>query len=103
MALDWLEQHFAKNNWLVGDQITEADWRLFTTLLRFDSVYHGHFKLNRQRLSDFNHLPGYLRRLANVPGVANTINITHIKNHYYVSQRTINPSGIVPVGPALAF
>ena len=102
-ALDWLDQHLAEHNWLVGNRITEADWRLFTTLLRFDSVYHGHFKLNRQRLSEFRHLPGYVKRLANVPGVAETINIEHIKHHYYVSQRTINPSGIVPVGPASTF
>jgi len=98
-ALDWLDERLSRQTWLVGDRITEADWRLFTTLLRFDPVYYGHFKLNRQRLTDFAHLPGYIKRLIRVPGVAETINIAHVKQHYYMSQRAINPTGIVPLGP----
>lgn len=98
-ALDWLDERLSRQPWLVGDRITEADWRLFTTLIRFDPVYYGHFKLNRQRLTDFPHLPGYIKRLLSVPGVADTINIAHAKQHYYMSQRTINPTGIVPLGP----
>lgn len=98
-ALDWLDERLSRQPWLVGDRITEADWRLFTTLLRFDPVYYGHFKLNRQRLTDFAHLPGYIKRLIRVPGVAETINIAHVKQHYYMSQRAINPTGIVPLGP----
>jgi putative glutathione S-transferase len=100
-ALDRLEERLATRRYLTGDTITEADWRLFTTLVRFDPVYHGHFKCNLRRIEDYRHLPGYLRDLYQVPGVAGTVDMHHIKRHYYYSHRRINPSGIVPVGPAL--
>ena len=102
-ALDWLESRLAGQRYLVGNRLTEADWRLFTTLIRFDAVYFSHFKCNRQRLADFEHLSGYLRDLYQVPGVAGTVDIEQIKAHYYHSQRTVNPTGIVPVGPRLNF
>lgn len=102
-SLDWLEARLGRQRYLVGRRITEADWRLFTTLIRFDAVYFSHFKCNRQRLADFEHLSGYLRDLYQVRGVAGTVDIGQIKQHYYVSQRTINPTQIVPVGPALDF
>jgi len=98
-ALDWLEARLSSTPYLVGGQCTEADWRLFTTLVRFDSVYHGHFKLNRQKLSEFSAISDYVKRLTAVPGVAATINQRHIKEHYYGSHATINPTGIVPLGP----
>jgi putative glutathione S-transferase len=88
---------------LFGDRLTEADWRLFTTLIRFDAVYCGHFKCNRQTLQSFPNLWGYVRDLYQMPGIAETVSLDHIKRHYYVSQRTVNPSQIVPVGPALDF
>ena len=100
-SLDWLEEHLAAQRYLVGSQLTEADWRLFTTLVRFDAVYFSHFKCNRQRIADFPVLSDYLRDLYQVPGVAETVNFDQIKRHYYVSQRTINPTQIVPVGPEL--
>jgi putative glutathione S-transferase len=81
--------------------LTEADWRLFTTLVRFDPVYVGHFKCNRQRIADYPNLSRHLRDLYNQPGVKDTVNFHHIKHHYYGSHRTINPTGIVPVGPVL--
>ena len=87
----------------MGDRITEADWRLFTTLLRFDPVYVGHFKCNRRRIVDFEHLWPYVRDLYQVPGVAGTVHMDHIKSHYYVSHETINPTRIVPVGPDIDF
>ena len=99
-ALDWLEERLAQRLYLVGDSVTEADWRLFTTLVRFDSVYHGHFKLNRQKLIEFPRLSDYVDRLKAVPGVSETINQDHIKAHYYGSHASINPTGIVPLGPA---
>ena len=99
-ALDWLEQRLSDRDYLVGDQLTEADWRLFTTLIRFDSVYHGHFKLNRNKISEMPVLSGYVARLAAHPGVAETINHDHIKRHYYGSHSSINPTGVVPLGPA---
>jgi putative glutathione S-transferase len=99
-ALDWLEERLAQRTYLVGDSVTEADWRLFTTLVRFDSVYHGHFKLNRQKLIEFPRLSDYIDRLKAVPGVSETINQDHIKAHYYGSHASINPTGIVPLGPA---
>nr|WP_297403920.1 glutathione S-transferase family protein [uncultured Marinobacter sp.] len=102
-SLDWLENRLAGQRYLVGGQLTEADWRLFTTLIRFDAVYYSHFKCNRQRISDFPALSAYLRDLYQVPGVAETVDIGQIKRHYYVSQRTINPTQIVPVGPELDF
>ncbi|MEL6735804.1 MAG: glutathione S-transferase family protein [Pseudomonadota bacterium] len=102
-TLDWLEDRLAKQQWLVGDQVTEADWRLFTTLVRFDPVYVGHFKCNRNRIADFPNLSNYTRALYQWPGVADTINIDHIKSHYYGSHETINPTRIVPVGPDIDF
>lgn len=102
-SLDWLEQRLTGQRYLVGGQLTEADWRLFTTLIRFDAVYFSHFKCNRQRIQDFPALSAYLRDLYQEPGVADTVDIGQIKRHYYVSQRTINPTQIVPVGPALDF
>ena len=85
----------------LGDRITEADWRLFTTLIRFDVVYHGHFKCNRSRLTDFPELWDYTRTLYQIPGVAETVRLDQVKTHYYGSHRTINPTGIVPKGPAI--
>ncbi|MAA65200.1 MAG: glutathione-dependent reductase [Alteromonadaceae bacterium] len=102
-SLDWLDQRLSQSRYLISSELTEADWRLFTTLIRFDAVYYSHFKCNRQRLADFPHLSGYLRELYQVPGVAGTVDIGQIKRHYYVSQRTVNPTQIVPVGPALDF
>jgi putative glutathione S-transferase len=101
-ALDRLEELLGQQRYLIGEQITEADWRLFTTLVRFDAVYVGHFKCNLRRIADMPNLHGYLRELYQVPGVAETVNLTHIKHHYYESHGTINPTGIVPVGPELA-
>jgi glutathionyl-hydroquinone reductase len=100
-ALDTLEERLAGQRYLCGDRLTEADWRLFTTLVRFDPVYHGHFKCNLRRLVDYEHLWGYTRDLYQVPGVAETVDMDHIKRHYYGSHPTINPSGVVPKGPAL--
>lgn len=97
--LDKLEARLSKQRYLVGDNITEADWRLFTTLIRFDAVYHGHFKCNLRRIADYPNLSNYMRELYQVPGVAETVNIDHIKHHYYASHRMINPTGIVPLGP----
>jgi putative glutathione S-transferase len=100
-ALDELEERLSRQRYLISDRVTEADWRLFTTLVRFDAVYVGHFKCNRQRIADYPNLSGYLRDLYQWPGVAETVNFTHLKRHYYESHRTINPTGVVPVGPAL--
>ena len=102
-SLDWLEERLAEKRYLTGNRLTEADWRLFTTLIRFDAVYYSHFKCNRQQIRDYPSLSGYLRELYQVPGVAETVDIRQIKQHYYVSQRTINPTQIVPVGPELDF
>jgi putative glutathione S-transferase len=102
-ALDWVEEELGKKPYLVSDKPTEADWRLFTTLARFDAVYFGHFKCNRNRIEDFPNISGYLRRLYLVPGVADTVNIDHIKRHYYMSHPHINPTRIVPAGPRLKF
>ena len=102
-ALDTLEQRLGNQRYLVGDAITEADWRLFTTLVRFDPVYVGHFKCNIRRIFDYEHLWNYTRELYQVPGVAETIHFQHIKNHYYQSHTTINPTGVVPVGPEIDF
>ncbi|RVG72702.1 glutathione S-transferase family protein [Sinorhizobium meliloti] len=99
--LEELENRLASKRYLTGDRLTEADWRLFTTLVRFDPVYVGHFKCNIRRIADYQNLYGYLRELYQVPGVAETVNMHHIKAHYYRSHTTINPTGIVPVGPAL--
>src|SRR5699024_11086523 len=100
-ALDTLEQRLATRQYLLGDTVTEADWRLFTTLIRFDAVYHGHFKCNLRRLVDYPNLWSYARELYQHPGVAATVDFDHIKQHYYRSHPTINPNGIVPTGPIL--
>ncbi len=102
-SLDWLEGILSRQRYLTGDQPTEADWRLFTTLLRFDPVYVGHFKCNLKRLSDYPALWSYTRELYQVPGIAETVDFAHIKGHYYESHRMINPTGIVPLGPILDF
>jgi len=102
-ALDEVERRLSEQRYLIGNRLTEADWRLFTTLLRFDAVYYGHFKCNRQRIADFPCLSNYLRELYQVPGVASTVRMDHIKTHYYYSHATINPTRIVPRGPALDF
>ena len=102
-ALDTIEARLESNRYLTGDTITEADWRLFTTLVRFDPVYVGHFKCNIRRIVDYPNLWGYTRDLYQVPGVAETVNMDHIKTHYYGSHDTINPTLIVPRGPELDF
>lgn len=102
-SLDWVEDMLSKQRYLVGEQLTEADWRLFTTLIRFDAVYFGHFKTNRQRVADYPAMSAYLRELYQVPGVAETVNFDHIKTHYYASHLTINPTGVIPVGPSQNF
>ena len=102
-TLDMLEERLAARRWLVGGQITEADWRLFTTLLRFDPVYVGHFKCNIRCLREYPNLWAYLRDLYQQPGVSDTVDLDAIKLHYYGSHRTINPTGIVPVGPAIDY
>ena len=100
-TLDWLDERLSTGRYLLGERQTEADWRLFTTLLRFDPVYVGHFKCNLRRIADYPNLSGYLRDLYQTPGVAETVNMRHIKGHYYESHRSINPTGIVPLGPIL--
>jgi putative glutathione S-transferase len=102
-ALDECEARLGRTRYLVGERITEADWRLFPTLMRFDAVYVGHFKCNRQRIDDYPNLSNYLRELYQWPGVAETVHLDHIKNHYYQSHETINPTRIVPKGPELDF
>ncbi|MBV7519712.1 glutathione S-transferase family protein [Ensifer sp. ENS12] len=99
--LDKLEERLVSHRYLTGSRLTEADWRLFTTLVRFDPVYVGHFKCNIRRIADYPNLQGYLRELYQVPGVAETVDMRHIKEHYYRSHTTINPTGVVPVGPVL--
>ncbi|WP_404383333.1 glutathione S-transferase C-terminal domain-containing protein [Knoellia locipacati] len=101
-ALDWLEERLSSQRYLVGDTITEADVRLFTTLARFDTVYHGHFKCNRQKLSEMPVLWAYARDLFQTPGFGDTTDFVHIKSHYYEVHRDINPTGVVPAGPDLA-
>ncbi|AMO77201.1 glutathione S-transferase family protein [Pseudomonas citronellolis] len=101
--LDCLEKRLGERRYLTGEYLSEADIRLFTTLIRFDAVYHGHFKCNLRRLADYPNLSGWLRELYQLPGVAGTVNFQHIKNHYYGSHRTINPTGIVPLGPQQNF
>jgi glutathionyl-hydroquinone reductase len=100
-TLDWMDERLASRRYLCGDRLTEADWRAFTTLVRFDPVYVGHFKCNIRRIADYPRLSKYLKALLAVPGVRETVHLDHIKHHYYGSHKTINPSGIVPVGPAL--
>jgi len=102
-AFDELEARLSRQRYLVGRQLSEADWRLFTTLIRFDTVYYGHFKCNLRRLADYANLWNYTRELYQVPGIAETVSIDHIKRHYYGSQRQVNPTGIVPIGPLIDF
>ena len=102
-TLDWLEERLSKRRYLAGDQITEADWRLFTTLVRFDAVYVGHFKTNLRRIADYPNLWAYTRELYQVHGVSGTVNMHHIKHHYYGSHESINPTRIVPMGPTINF
>jgi putative glutathione S-transferase len=102
-TLTWLEDRLSRQRYLIGAQVTEADIRLFTTLVRFDEVYHGHFKCNRRRLVDYSNLWAFTREIFQLPGVASTVNMHHIKHHYHESHRTINPTGIVPVGPSPNF
>jgi putative glutathione S-transferase len=102
-TLDWLEIRLKSQPYLAGTELTEADWRLFTTLIRFDAVYYGHFKCNKKRLVDYPVLSAYVRGLYGVQGVADTVNFEHIKQHYYGSHKSINPSGIVPLGPEQDF
>ena len=102
-AIDRVEDDLGRTAWLAGERPTEADWRLFTTLLRFDAVYFGHFKCNRNRIEDLPNLSRFLQTLYRVPGIAATVNIDHIKRHYYMSHAHINPTRIVPVGPRLKF
>ena len=102
-TLDWLDTRLAKQRYLTGSTITEADWRLFTTLVRFDPVYVGHFKCNLRRIADYPNLSGYVRDLYQQPGIAETVNMEHIKNHYYASHESVNPSRIVPKGPVIDF
>ena len=101
-GLDWLEERLANQRYLMGDSITEADVRLFTTLARFDAVYHGHFKCNRSKLDEMPNLWGYARDLFQTSGFGDTIDFVHIKRHYYIVHRDVNPTGIVPQGPDLA-
>ncbi|MGC2786263.1 MAG: glutathione S-transferase C-terminal domain-containing protein, partial [Roseiarcus sp.] len=100
-TLDWLEARLANQRFLIGQRLTEADWRLFTTLIRFDPVYFGHFKCNLREIRNYAALSRYLRELYHLPGVAETVDFFHIKHHYYESHRRINPTGIVPVGPEM--
>ncbi|AYO19247.1 glutathione S-transferase family protein [Vibrio owensii] len=100
-ALDKIDAHLATHRYLAGNRITEADWRLFTTLVRFDAVYVGHFKCNKQRIADYINIQGYLKALFQVEGVAETTDFYHIKRHYYFSHTGINPTQVVPKGPEL--
>ncbi|MFD0915385.1 glutathione S-transferase family protein [Pseudahrensia aquimaris] len=102
-SLDWLEERLSRQRYLVGDDLTEADWRLFTTLVRFDLVYHQHFKCNRKRLIDYPNLWAYTRELYQMPGIAGTINFDHIVRHYHISHESINPHRIIPINPVLDF
>jgi glutathionyl-hydroquinone reductase len=102
-ALDWVEALLGESAYLTGDTVTEADWRLFTTLVRFDAVYVGHFKCNKRRIADYPNLSQYLQALYHTPGVAETVNLHHIRTHYYWSHITINPTRIIPIGPDLPF
>ncbi|MEL7131092.1 MAG: glutathione S-transferase family protein [Pseudomonadota bacterium] len=102
-TMDWLEERLAGSRYLMGDRLTEADWRLWTTLVRFDAVYHLHFKCNRKRLMDYPNLWAYTRELYQVPGVAETVNMDHIVRHYHYSHESINPHRIVPINPVIDF
>lgn len=98
-TLDWLDDRLGQNRYLMGDHLTEADWRLWTTLVRFDPVYHLHFKCNRKRIADYVNISGYMRELYQVPGVAETVNMAHIVRHYHYSHDSINPHRIIPINP----
>jgi putative glutathione S-transferase len=98
-ALDLIERRLATRRYLFGQQIVETDWRLFVTLIRFDAVYHGHFKCNLRRIIDYPHMFGYLKDLYQQEGIAETVKFDHIKRHYYITHDDINPTGIVPLGP----
>lgn len=100
-TLDWLEERLGSARYLMGDKLTEADWRLFPTLVRFDLVYHLHFKCNRQRIVDYPNLWAYTRELFQIPGVADTVNFDHIVRHYHYSHESINPHRIVPINPVI--
>lgn len=100
-SLDWLEERLSRHSFLLGERFTEADIRLFTTLIRFDAVYHGHFKCNLRRIADYRSLTRFVREVYAMPGIRETVNFEHIKRHYYESHKHINPTGIVPVGPVL--
>lgn len=102
-TLDRLEQRLSRQPWLTGEQVTEADWRLFTTLARFDAVYYVHFKCSHRRLVDYPELWDFTRALYQVPGVADTVNMDHIKRHYYTSHPELNPRGLIPLGPEVDF
>ena len=102
-ALDVIEQRLGQQRYLLGEHITEADWRLFTTLIRFDAVYYSHFKTNLKRIEDYPNLSNYVRELYQIEGIADTVNFDQIKTHYYFSQTTINPTQVVPVGPVLDY
>ncbi|TQV83527.1 glutathione S-transferase family protein [Denitrobaculum tricleocarpae] len=102
-SMAWLEDRLSRQRYLVGDRITEADWRLFTTMVRFDPVYVGHFKCNKWRLAELPNLWGHTRELFQIPGIAETVNLHHIKQHYFGSHPTVNPTGIVPQGPEIDF
>lgn len=102
-TLDWLEDRLSTRRYLMGSTLTEADWRLFTTLIRFDPVYHGHFKCNRARIVDYPNLWAYTRELYQRPGVAETVNMSHIVRHYHYSHESINPHRIVPIGPNIDY
>jgi putative glutathione S-transferase len=102
-TLDELERRLSRQRYIAAPRVTEADWRLFTTLIRFDAVYYSHFKCNLRRIEDYPNLSNYLRDLYQIPGAAETVNLNHIKRHYYGSQRKVNPTGIVPLGPLLDF
>ncbi|MCY4237648.1 MAG: glutathione S-transferase family protein [Rhodospirillaceae bacterium] len=102
-AFDWLEARLASQRYLVGEHITEADWRLWVTLIRFDPVYHGHFKCNIRQIIDYPNLWNFTKELYQWPGVAETTNHVHIKSHYYGSHRTVNPTLIIPIGPDIDF
>jgi len=100
-ALDRLDQSLGQRRYLAGDLISEADWRLFPTLIRFDSVYFGHFKCNQKRIADYDNLAGYLRELYQIEGVADTVEMDQIKRHYYYSHDSVNPTRVVPIGPEI--
>ncbi|GGK75385.1 glutathione S-transferase family protein [Amphritea balenae] len=102
-SLDRIEEILSEHRYLAGSALTEADWRLFTTLIRFDAVYYGHFKCNLKQLRDYSNISGYIRELYQMPGIAGTVDMQHIKRHYYYSHDMINPTRIVPLGPELDF